>query len=222
MMEIKPEQMDANIERRAFTITELRVNPIEGDEPEIHGYAAVFNELSDDLGGFYERIEPGAFAMSLGSDDVRALWNHNSDYPLGRIKAGTLSLDEDQKGLRFVIKPPDTQWARDLLVSIQRGDVDQMSFAFMTVQDRWEHIGDQTIRTLLEVQLYDVSPVTYPAYPQTSAAVRSQLEIFKSRSLEARDADEKARSQVRNRHRKRKIEIMKKHQLFYGGKNERT
>lgn len=194
------------IERRTFPITEIRAS---GDgEPEISGYAAVFNELSSNLGGFYEKIQPGAFATTLQSADVRALWNHNADYPLGRTKAGTLTLSEDANGLRFAIIPPDTQYARDLLVSMRRGDVDQMSFGFRTIRDRWEQVGEQVVRTLLEVELFDVSPVTYPAYPTTSASVRSQLEQFTHDSQAAAEASEKVNAQARNANRKRKIQIL--------------
>ena len=196
------------IERRTYQIHEFRA--ASDGEPEISGYAAVFGELSENLGGFYEQIDRGAFATTLQTADVRALWNHNADYPLGRLKAGTLSLSEDERGLAFSLRPPDTQYARDLLVSIRRGDVDQMSFGFRAVRDRWEQVGGQVIRTLLEVELFDVSPVTYPAYPTTSAAVRSQLEQFTHGSQAAeREASEKAAAQVRNANRKRKIQTLK-------------
>ena len=195
------------IERRAFQVREIRAS--EGDKPTITGYAAVFNELSENLGGFYERIQPGAFAQTLPSADVRALWNHDPNFPLGRTKAGTLQLSEDETGLAFEIDPPDTSYARDLMVSMRRGDVDQMSFGFITVRDKWEQIGEQVIRTLLEVELFDVSPVTYPAYPTTSAAVRSQLESFTAESQAASaGASGDAGAQARNANRKRKLELL--------------
>jgi hypothetical protein len=165
------------IEHRAFIVREIRASG-DGEPPKIYGYAAVFNSLSEDLGGFYERIAPGAFTNTLKTEDVRGLFNHDPNYVLGRTKSETLSLSEDDTGLAFSMDPPDTSWARDLLISIRRGDIDQMSFAFRTIRDRWEQVGDQVIRTLLEVKLYDVSPVTFPAYPQTSAQVRSQFEQF--------------------------------------------
>ena len=159
-------------EYRAFPITELRVS--DGDKPKITGHAAVFDKLSLNLGGFREKIAPGAFGKSIEKDDIRALWNHNPDYVLGRNKSGTLILSEDNKGLAIEIEPPDTQWARDLMETIRRKDVDQMSFAFATIKDNWEHTeGKDSIRTLLEVDLFDVSPVAFPAYPQTDVKVRS-------------------------------------------------
>ena len=158
-----------DIERR-YMPSELRV---EGDEsPKIRGYAAVFGELSENLGGFREKISAGAFAKSLDAD-VRALWNHDPGVVLGRTKSGTLRLEEDERGLFVEIDPPTE--ARSYIESIQRGDVDQMSFGFRVVKDAWEQTDDYSIRTLIEVDLFDVSPVTFPAYPQTSVAIRSVL-----------------------------------------------
>lgn len=196
------------IERRSFQVKELRVASEEDESRKISGYAAVFNKLSDDLGGFQEKIARGAFANSLLISDVRALWNHDPNFPLGRLKAGTLSLAEDETGLQFTIDPPDTQCARDLITSMKRGDVDQMSFGFRTKRDHWEQSGDKVIRTLLEVELYDVSPVTYPAYPQTSAQVRSAFESFTTASQAAAGgAEEEAKSKVRLANRKRKLKL---------------
>ncbi len=160
------------VERRAFSV-ELRIE--DGETPKITGHAAVFDQLSVSIFGFREKIAAGAFAKTLKRADIKSLWNHNSDFVLGRNKSGTLRLEEDKKGLAIEIDPPDTQWARDLMTTIGRGDVDQMSFAFVAKKESWEHFedGKESIRTLLEVELFDVSPVTYPAYPQTDVQVRS-------------------------------------------------
>lgn len=169
-------------------VLELRVDEGEGG-PTISGYAAVFNALSEDLGGFREEIQPGTFKRTLSENaDVRALWNHNPDMVLGRTRAKTLELWEDDRGLAFRIQVPDTQLGRDALVSIQRGDVDQMSFGFYTQQDRWaQDEGGNVLRTLVDVDLVDVSPVTFPAYPQTSAQVRSQAaEMARKRTMDLR------------------------------------
>ncbi|MBF8255863.1 MAG: phage prohead protease, family, partial [Anaerolineales bacterium] len=105
-----------DVERRFVPSAELRVDDGgEGEGPKIKGLAAVFNKLSEDLGGFREKIAPGAFAKTLKEADVRALWNHNPDFVLGRNKAGTLDLEETERGLSVVNEPPDTTWARDLL-----------------------------------------------------------------------------------------------------------
>lgn len=153
---------------------EVRASPrAEGGEsaPVFEGYAARFMSLSEDLGGFREQIAPGAFG-EMG--DVRALFNHDPNYVLGRTAAGTLSLKTDEEGLSFHIDGPDTAWARDLRESVNRGDISQCSFAFETIEDKWERMGDGSeIRTLLKVRLYDISIVTYPAYEATSVAARS-------------------------------------------------
>lgn len=144
---------------------------------KITGYAALFNEESQDLGGFIEVIRPGAFRRTIEEGaDVRALWNHDDSFVLGRTKSGTLRLWEDDRGLRIEIDPPDAQWAKDAVVSIERGDVDQMSFAFSVAPggDRWSQRGGKQLRELLDVNLFDVSPVTYPAYTKTTVSARSR------------------------------------------------
>lgn len=174
-----------SIERRNFQVSELRAITSGDGLRKITGYAAVFEKLSDNLGWFREKIQPGAFADSIITDDVRALWNHDSNYPLGRNKSGTLTLSEDEHGLKIEIDPPDTQWARDLMTSIDRGDVDQMSFGFQTLSDKWEMVEGEDIRTLIKVRLFDVSPVTFPAYPDTEVGLRSLEEYRKSSSRSA-------------------------------------
>lgn len=156
---------------------EIRANE---DSTKITGYAAVFDSYSEEMWGFREVIKPGAFKDAIPISDVRALWNHNADYVLGRSTAGTLTLKEDDKGLYVEIDTPDTQWAKDLLVSMKRGDVNQMSFAFIVSDCNWDEVKDgMPIRTITKIQeLFDVSPVTYPAYPDTSVGVRSAQEIF--------------------------------------------
>ena len=163
-------------EKRTFAAKELRVYRDNGD-PSIVGYAAVFDSLSDELWGFREKIAPGAFAKTIQEADIRALFNHDPNFVLGRTKSGTLSLEEDEIGLSIEVQPPDTQWARDLTTSIERGDVSQMSFGFETIRDSWQTVDEESIRTLEEVSLFDVSPVTFPAYPQTTVQTRSVLGI---------------------------------------------
>lgn len=163
-------------ERRNFQVSEIRIQRAsEEDPPVIVGYAAVFDSLSEDLGGFREKIAPGAFSKSIKrGDDVRALYNHDPNYVLGRSLSNTLKLQEDTKGLRIEIDPPDTRYSKDLIVSLERGDISQMSFGFFTKSDTWEEKEDEdTIRTLNEVDLVDVSPVTFPAYSETVVAMRS-------------------------------------------------
>ncbi len=166
--------MRDELERRSWNTAELRAEPPEGGGlPVIVGRAAVFDALSEDLGGFRERVAQGAFAATIAEDDIRALINHSPDYVLGRNRAGTLKLAEDGEGLSVRITPPDTSYARDLAASIGRGDMSGMSFGFRTITDEWNIEDGETVRTLKAVRLFDVSPVTFPAYPQTDVAVRA-------------------------------------------------
>ena len=160
-------------ERRTLQ-SEFRIETREDGKKLIRGHAAVFNTETD-LGWFRERIAPGAFSESIGKDDVRALFNHDENFILGRNKAGTLTMREDEQGLYVEIDPPDTQVARDLVTSIERGDISQMSFGFQTIKDSWEteENAAKDLRTLEKVKLWDVSPVTFPAYQETDVAVRS-------------------------------------------------
>lgn len=176
------------LERR-FLARELRAEGSEGEPRRIIGYAAVFNSLSENLGGFREMIMPGAFSQAIEEDDVRALFNHDANLILGRNTAGTLVLVEDEVGLRYEIMPPDTQYARDLLISIDRGDVNRSSFGFMAREESWKHPTDEEplpVRVLHQCRLYDVSPVTFPAYQDTLVAVRNKaIELSRAAGLEA-------------------------------------
>lgn len=148
----------------------------EAEARTLVGYAAKFGVRSEDLGGWVEEIKPGAFDKALeGKPDVRALLNHDSNHVLGRTTAGTLRLSADSTGLRAEMDLPDTQIARDLATSIDRGDIDQMSFGFRVGPGGalWDLDSDPAVRTVSEVaQLFDVSVVTYPAYPQTEVGLR--------------------------------------------------
>jgi HK97 family phage prohead protease len=172
--------MPHEIERRSFRV-ELRAST-EGRQ--ITGYAAMFDQRSEELGGFHEVIRPGAFDRALKEGhDVRALWNHNPDLVLGRTKAGTLRLSVDDRGLKIEADLPETQAGRDAHVSIGRGDVDQMSFAFRVLTDEWRTENGEPLRELLDVELFDVSPVTYPAYQQTHVSARA-LQMALNKAIE--------------------------------------
>jgi HK97 family phage prohead protease len=144
---------------------------IRNDNKKLEGHAAVFNERTD-IGPFLEEILPGAFSTTIKEDDIVCLWNHNSDYVLARTGSGTLKLAEDWKGLQVIINPPDTQWGRDLVVSIERGDIHKMSFSFKAQDEEWIR-GKKDLRRLKRIKLFDVSPVTFPAYEGTDIAIRS-------------------------------------------------
>ena len=166
---------DDLLERRCFDLDEFR---FDADKNEITGYAARFGVWSEDLGGFKERIKQGAFAKTIKDGDVRLLFNHDPNFILARTANGTMTLQEDRKGLEFTASLPNTTYANDLKESIKRGDISQNSFGFRTINDKWKISDDKNEldeRTLTEVKLFDVSPVTFPAYPQTSVKVRSIL-----------------------------------------------
>lgn len=167
-------------ELRFFPAQELRMEEVDG-KPTLAGYAAVYNQLSVDFGGWREIIRPGAFTNTLAQGpDTRALIDHSGGLStIGRTRNGTLQLSEDATGLRVVIEPPDTQAGRDVVTLVQRGDLNQMSFAFWTVRDNWLDSGEYTLRELHELNIDggDVAIVTYPAYPQTSIAMRSLMNL---------------------------------------------
>ena len=151
----------------------------DGEMPIIEGYAAVFNSRSENLGGryweYYEEIMPGAFADALREDDVVANFNHDSNMVLARNTSGTLEMKEDEKGLFVEIDPVDATFARDLVKSIERGDINGMSFAFTIVDSYWRVEEEKEILYLEKVKLYDVSVVTHPAYRETSVGLRSLI-----------------------------------------------
>jgi len=169
---------DEKREIRALADCELELRDNGDGLPTIRGYAAVFNKPSLDLGGFVETIARGAFTRTLAEGaDVRALVEHDSSRIIGRSKAGTLTMEENQRGLKVAITPADTTAGRDIVESVRRGDVDGMSFAFQVNGrggETWAFDDDgPDQRTLVDVDLFDVSVVTFPAYPDTSVAVRS-------------------------------------------------
>lgn len=152
-------------EDRVLPIGEIRFDEGGDDGPgTISGVALRYGVKSADLGGFREVIAPGAIT-NMG-DDIAMLWSHDPSKPLGRTSNRTLELTHDSTGLSFRNELPDTQAGRDAAVSIKRKDIRGMSFGFMTVRDEWETKGKEEIRTLLEIRLLEVSPVTFPAYPR--------------------------------------------------------
>lgn len=185
----------SNRETRAF----YRAATIEGDEakPIIVGYAIVWDAISEVIHErgkppFRETIRRGAFTKSLETADVKALYDHNTGtIPLGRNKSGTLRLEEDDIGLRVEIDPPDTTLGRDIVVSLRRGDLDKMSFGFYAIKDEFRDTEDGLLRELIEGDIFDVSVVVEPAYPDTSVAVR-RLEQWKVTMNESRRSTYKA------------------------------
>lgn len=159
------------------------------DHAQITGYAAVFDSLSEDLGGFREIIRPGAFHNALTQhDDVRGLVNHEVGQLLGRTSSGTMRLREGKRGLRYTIDDPETTASRDVIKQIARGDMSGSSFSFLLREgpddaDLWRLDGDDMmIREVFDVRLFDVGPVTFPAYLKTDTDATTDLDrdlVFK-------------------------------------------
>jgi uncharacterized protein len=160
-------------ETRVFN-TNFQIEKREDGAPLVKGHAAVFDSLSENLGGFREKIDPGAFDEVLG-DDVRVLFNHDSSLILARTSAKTARIGIDTKGLSYDYDAGGQSYSRDLIESMERGDVTQSSFGFTIDDQKWEEDEDgRIVRTILKVKrLFDVSPVTFPAYPDTDVAKRS-------------------------------------------------
>lgn len=196
-MQIQPDK----IETRVFHSQELRAKP---DSRTIEGYAAVFNSESEDLGWYVEEIAPGAFDDVM-EDDVRALFNHDPNLILARTTSGTLKLGIDEKGLTYSFDAPETTTGNDLLESVRRGDVSQSSFGFIVGEQRWDELEMmkdgkrwfKTKRTILKIdRLFDVSPVTYPAYPDTTVAKRAWEGVKKPEPETVSISKQQARSRA--------------------------
>lgn len=187
--------MTENIERRDFVITEAKIETraAEDSTPEqrfLEGYASVFSSDSEDLGGFREQIAPGAFTRSLkavadGDLVVHALWSHDWSQPLGSTRSGKLTLEEDDTGLRFKLDVSRMTPAQ--LDAATDNDL-RMSFGFRVLEQTWEETADQVNRTINDLDLFEVSPVIMPAYPNTSAAIRS-LNAWRAEKAPAQPAE---------------------------------
>ncbi len=178
------------------------VRKIDGEPTKIIGYAVRWDQLSHPIFGmFQERFQRGAFAASLVSPDVYASWQHDVREILGRTP-NTLLVAEDDIGLRYEITPPS--WAEKYVESIERGDVRGSSFIFRAVKEEWdESNADMAIRTISEAQLFEVSPVTTPAYPQSSVGIRSVEDVFNTRPQTKSDKDEERQAAIHLQHEMR-------------------
>ncbi|MCM3411469.1 HK97 family phage prohead protease [Metabacillus litoralis] len=168
-------------ELRTIDITNFQTREGADNGPVIiEGYAAIFNSKTLIGEWFEEVISPGAFSRTLSENgDIRALFNHNWDNVLGRTKNGTLKLEEDTRGLKFEVELPNTSLARDLAESMRRGDINQCSFGFFATEEVWDYSVEPAVRTVTEVELYEISVVSIPAYEDTEVSLRSK-EIDKS------------------------------------------
>lgn len=176
-------------ERRMYETKDVRLvrSAVGTDSLRLEGYASVFN-LEARLPGFREVIRPGAFTRALREkQDCVCLFNHSENYVLGRTSSGTLRLKQDDRGLWYECDLPDTQYARDLHVSIKRQDISGCSFAF-TIPDggqSWSERGNYILREITDVDLIDVSPVTHPCYSNTEVDARNLVPAEMRGRLEA-------------------------------------
>lgn len=164
------------------------------------GYAAIFNSDTTIGDYFIERIDPAAFNKAVGAD-VRALVDHDTGRVIGRTKSGTLRLAVDTRGLKVEIDIPDTRDGNDLWVLVERGDISGMSFGFRVTKQEWDETGDLPVRTILEVELYEVSAVAFPAYDDTSLAKRSLEAARAERESLDSDAEQRAANAAAARRR---------------------
>lgn len=160
-------------EKRTFDISDVQTRDnTENDSMTVTGYASIFNSATMICDLFEESILQGAFSRSLSeNNDIRCLFNHDWSHVLGRTRSGTLRLEEDEKGLRFEVQLPNTQVARDLVESMRRGDIDQCSFGFIPIEETWDYNVEPVKRTITDVDLYEVSIVSLPAYEDTEASL---------------------------------------------------
>lgn len=176
-MSTESTQKPADIEKRVLSQCDMAIEDRADDDglPKLVGYASIFGRKTELWPGVFERVQEGAFKRALEEGaDVRALVDHDPSKIIGRNKAGTLELLENKRGLKVTIHPPDTQVGRDIVESIRRRDVTQMSFSFRVVEESWkDHQDGTSTRTLMDVDLFDVAPTTYPQYPDTTIATRS-------------------------------------------------
>lgn len=175
-----------DFEKRVAQQIELRT--ADNGPGTLVGYAAVFNSPTEIGEYFVEEIAPGAFADTI-KGDVRCLFNHSSNFVLGRSKSGTLRLDEDAKGLRFEVDLPDTHTGRDLAKSVTRGDISGCSFNFRAVKQTWDDTKDPPHRLLQKLEISEISVVTFPAYPDTEVGLRSLEEMRNEAARERKQHD---------------------------------
>lgn len=146
----------------------------------LEGHAAVFNTFADIGGWFREQIAPGAFDRAIREGhDVRALINHDPNLILGRTSSKTLQLSVDDIGLKIRLELPNTSYAKDLEESVKRGDISQMSFGFISIEEEWIFGDEGDSVTIKDLRLFDVSPVTYPAYVETDISARNGVNRYR-------------------------------------------
>lgn len=194
-------------EKRELLTEGIEVRESEDGKRTISGYAVKWEMKSVTMGywkRFKEQFKKGAFSESLSGDDQRALWSHDSSQVLGRTKNGTLRLFEDEIGLRFELDLPNTTLGNDAYETIKRGDVDGVSFGFSMVKEEWDEADrDNIIRSVTKAKLFEISPVAFPAYPDSQVSARGH-DPYQEYVEERKKHDQVLTSQ-----RERELQLMK-------------
>lgn len=168
------------------------------------GYACLFDNVTS-IGGYWqERFAKGAFSKSLGERDVVALHSHDDGRPMGRMSRDTLRITEDDKGLGFENDLPDTQDGRDLATSIDRGDIEGMSFRFRALKEEWDETQDPPMRTVIEAELFEITYTAFPAYPDTEVGMRS-LEHARAERRDHNRSGARARIRIKQEQAERRL-----------------
>lgn len=187
----------------------------EGKDKKVSGYGIVYNRETQLWDNLYEVIRPGAASKILAKNpDIRCAFNHDEMHLFGRTKSGTLELEEDKKGVKYTATPPDAQWARDAIASIERGDIDGSSFTFCVEKEKLIKRKDGTVlREVLEIsRIGEMGPVVNPAYVDTTAEARAKAE-YESITADLRtqnEADEIAEIKRTLDLRRRRLDLKSK------------
>ncbi|MCX8962745.1 HK97 family phage prohead protease [Erwinia psidii] len=174
---------------------EIRTAELSTADKKLVGYAIRWNSLSEVIcDEFREQFAPGAFKESLASGaDCRALYEHDYTRLLGRTTSGTLTLNEDNTGLRFELTPPDTQAGRDVLTLVARGDISGMSFAFRALSEEWNIATTPYIRTVTAADLREITVTSLPAYTQSNVEIARRSLLARHPELNGLNPDMRRR-----------------------------
>lgn len=185
----------ATVEKRNLTTNSVEIREDENGMRTLSGYAVKWDMKSVTMGWrrFREQFKRGAFTESMANEDQLALWSHDTSKVLGRTKNGTLRLFEDEIGLRFELDLLDTTLGDDAYKTIKRGDVDGVSFGFQMLKQEWDEADpDNVIRTVTKAKLLEISPVAFPAYPDSQISARSK-DPYEEHILEKRNEQRRKR-----------------------------
>lgn len=185
----------STVEKRNLTTNSVEIREDENGMKTLAGYAVKWEMKSVTMGWrrFKEQFKRGAFTESLTNDDQLALWSHDTSKVLGRTKNGTLRLFEDEIGLRFELDLLDTTLGEDAYKTIKRGDVDGVSFGFQMLKQEWDEADpDNVVRSILTAKLVEISPVAFPAYPDSQVSARSS-DPYEQHVLEKRNEQRRKR-----------------------------